>query len=68
MELHYIARNELSKYWETKSICIEFADGSDALAAGEWLYLRRVFADGRCKILFGLGGKQNAICSTNGRS
>lgn len=27
MELHYIARNELSKFWETKSICIEFADG-----------------------------------------
>lgn len=26
--------------------------------AGEWIYLRRVFADGRCKILFGLGGKQ----------
>lgn len=32
MELHYIARNELPKYWETRSICIEFADGSDALA------------------------------------
>ena len=32
MELHYISRNELPKYWETRSICIEFADGSDALA------------------------------------
>lgn len=32
MELHYISRSELPKYWETKSICIEFADGSDALA------------------------------------
>ena len=32
IELHYISRSELPKYWETKSICIEFADGSDALA------------------------------------
>lgn len=32
MELHYIVRNALPKYWKTRSICIEFADGSDALA------------------------------------
>ena len=30
--MEYIKQEELPKYWETKVICIEFADGSDALA------------------------------------
>lgn len=28
----YIQKEDLSKYWETNAICIEFADGTDALA------------------------------------
>lgn len=32
LDIVYIKQEELPKYWETKSICIEFADGSDALA------------------------------------
>lgn len=28
----YIDREDLAKYWDTKSICIELGDGSDALA------------------------------------
>lgn len=28
----YIKKEELPKYWEKKSICIEFPDGTDALA------------------------------------
>lgn len=30
--MEYIKQEELPKYWKTKAICIEFADGSDALA------------------------------------
>lgn len=32
MKLRYISREELGKYWEKKSICIEFPDVTDALA------------------------------------
>lgn len=32
MKLNYIKQEELSKYWETTPICIEFSDGTDALA------------------------------------
>lgn len=28
----YILPEELSKFWDTKAICIEFSDGTDALA------------------------------------
>lgn len=28
----YISRNQLKKYWDTTPICIEFPDGTDALA------------------------------------
>ncbi len=28
----YISQAELKKYWNTKSICIEFSDGSTAMA------------------------------------
>lgn len=28
----YISRNQLKKYWDTTPICIEFLDGTDALA------------------------------------
>ena len=32
MQSKYITKNKLEKYWNTHAICIEFADGTDALA------------------------------------
>lgn len=32
MNIRYIKQKDLPKYWEDKAICIEFSDGSDALA------------------------------------
>ena len=32
MKQKYITKQELADLWEKKAICIEFADGSDALA------------------------------------
>lgn len=32
MKQKYITKQELEDLWETNAICIEFADGSDALA------------------------------------
>lgn len=31
-QIKYISSKELKKYWSTHAICIEFADGTDALA------------------------------------
>lgn len=31
-QIKYISSKELAKYWSTHAICIEFADGTDALA------------------------------------
>lgn len=30
--IQYITKEEVSKYWNTRSICLEFADGTDLLA------------------------------------
>lgn len=30
--IQYITKEEVSKYWNTRSICLEFADGTDSLA------------------------------------
>lgn len=32
MSPKYITKNELERYWNTHAICIEFPDGTDALA------------------------------------
>lgn len=40
----YIQKEDLSKYWETNAICIEFADGTDALAQENGYTLEQCFA------------------------
>lgn len=30
--IQYITKEEVSKYWNTRNICLEFADGTDSLA------------------------------------
>lgn len=41
---HYIDRKDLEKYWDSKSICIEFSDGTDALAQENGYTLQQCLA------------------------